>query len=218
MLSPRPLNAGVRLLGKTMLAATDPNAYLMAFFTALLAGLFSLAGSYVIARFQARQATVAKSLEYRTKAYTDFLTKIGERSPLIGRLLNIGSLADRVVTDGAIQEFEDRVAELFVELDLHATYAELNSDFNFLRLHGDEATERICRDILALLSFRDGEVDWSKYPQETQLYYQQWRTNQEGPAYGWDPSITNDQRIMVIMVAKLFDELVSHLRGELARR
>jgi hypothetical protein len=171
-----------------------------------------------VARYQANQATRAKGLEYRVKAYADYLTTVEKRSRLIKRLLNVGSLADRVATDSEIQEFEDRVSGLLHEIDLHATYAELNSDFNMLRLHGDDDTDRICGDILALVSFRDHEVDWSRYREEIQTYYKRWVANQSGPAYGWVPTLTSDQRIMVIMVGKLFAELIRHLRDELAQR
>jgi|SRR5947208_3985272 hypothetical protein len=93
----------------------------------------SSSGAYVIAKIQARHARAAKALEYRAQAYAGFLQKLDrERSPLVNRLLNIGSLADRVATDGEIQALEDRIADLLKQLDPQEAYWQLNSDFNLL--------------------------------------------------------------------------------------
>jgi hypothetical protein len=189
----------------------------MALFTALLAGIFSLSGAYVIAKIQARHATTAKALEYRAQAYSGFLQKLDwERSPLVSRLLNIGSLADRVATDGEIQALEDRIADLLKQLDPQEAYWQLSSDFNLLRLHGDIITDKFCSDILALLSFRHHEVNWAQYSKQTQDYYRKWRKNQnERIAYGWEEKVDKEERFMVVMVSRLFNELIDHLRSGL---
>ncbi len=94
----------------------------MAFVTALLAGGFSLIGSYVIAKVQARQAINAKDLEYRTK-----------------------------------------------------------------------------------------------YSEAIQAYYTRWRSAQDhGRDDGYVSMVSPDERLMVIMVGKLFGELVTYLRARLA--
>jgi hypothetical protein len=77
-------------------------------------------------------------------------------------------------------------------------------------------TDKFCSDILTLLSFRDHEVNWAQSSKQTQDYYRKWRKNQdEGIAYGWEQKVDNEERLMVIMVGRLFNELIDHLRSEL---
>lgn len=191
----------------------EKSPYKIAFVTALLAGIFSSIGGYFLSSIQAEHVMEAKQFEYRILAYQSFLQKIDrKRSPLISKLLSIGSLSDTVTTDGKIQTFENSIFELLQELNTQEAYWMINNDFNILRLHGDIKTREYCDDILLLISLRDFEINWNKYPVKLQTYYKNWKKNQdEGIAYGWEEQVSGDERLMVIMIGKLFNTLISHM-------
>src|SRR2546426_7172191 len=123
----------------------QPNPYVIAVFTAVLAGAFSVLGTYFTAQFQAKHAIAQKQLEYRAQSYAAFLEKIDRsRSPEIGQLLSIGSLAERVTTDSEIQNLEDQLAVLLRKAPIQDLYWKLNSDLNLVRLHGSIRVRRVC--------------------------------------------------------------------------
>jgi hypothetical protein len=189
----------------------------MAVFTAVLAGIFSVVGSYFTTQIQTKYAIVQKQLEYRAQSYLGFLEKVDRsRSPVLSQILNIGSLAERVATDSEIQNLEDHLADIFKKADIQDIYWQLNSDLNVLRLHGSTRVRRMCDDILKALSLRDFEIDWSSYSAEVSQFYAKWRDAQRnGIPYGWEPKISDNERLMVVVIGKLFDLLIGELRNEL---
>ena len=195
----------------------QPNPYVIAIFTAVLAGAFSVLGTYFTAQFQAKHAIAQKQLEYRAQSYAAFLEKIDRsRSPEIGQLLSIGSLAERVTTDSEIQNLEDQLAVLLRKAPIQDLYWKLNSDLNLVRLHGSIRVRRVCDDILKALALREFEIDWSGYPRDVSQLREKWaEVQKEGATYGWQPRISNDKRLMIIVVGKLFELLVTELRNEL---
>lgn len=199
-------------------ANKTPNAYVMALLTALLAGSFSVIGGYFIASFQARFAIGQKHLELRAQAYSSFLEKVDRvRSPIVAELLNIGSLSEHVATDSEIQTLEDRLGEFLKANEKQTIYWQLNSDFNVLRIFGTVRTQQLCEDILKLLVLRDHAVNWSQYSRSVQEYYLKWRKIQdEGESSYTEDRISSNERLMVIMMAKLFGVLVTQLRSELS--
>src|SRR6266571_1117125 len=122
----------------------QPNPYVMAVITAVLAGAFAVLGTYFTAQFQAKHAIAQKQLEYRAQSYAAFLEKIDRsRSPEFG-------------------------------------------------------------------------IDWSAYPSDVSRLRAKWaEVQKEGITYGWQPRISNDKRLMIIVVGKLFELLVTELRNEL---
>ena len=121
----------------------QPNAYLLAFFTALFAGIFSLYGGYILANFESENEIFVKQNEYRVKAYRDFLESINkERAPFVCQLLNIGTLAEKIATDDEIQSFENKIEALLKDFNTQEAYWQLNSDFNILRLYGTKHTRQ----------------------------------------------------------------------------
>ena len=191
----------------------EQSPYKLAFVTALLASVFSSIGGYFLSNIQAEHIMKTKQFEYRVLVYQSFLQKIDrKRSPLISKLVSIGSLADTVATDGEIQTLENNIFELLEKLNTQEAYWMINNDFNILRLHGDIKTREYCDDILLLINLRDFEINWNKYPVKVQTYYKNWRQNQDkGIAYGWEEQVSADERLMVIMVGKLFNILISHI-------
>lgn len=193
------------------------NPYAMAAFTAVLAGIFSVVGSYFTTQIHTKYHIVQKQLEYREQAYLVFLEKIDRsRFPVLSQILNTGSLAERVATDSEIQNLEDRMADIFKKADIQDIYWQLNSDLNVLRLHGSTSVRRMCDDILKTLSLRDFEIDWTFYSAEASQFYAKWRdAESKGIPYGWEPKISDDERLMIVVIGKLFDLLIGELRNEL---
>ena len=197
--------------------AGSPNAYAMAIFTAVLAGIFSVIGSYYTAELQEKQAITQKQFEYRVLAYTTFLDKTDHaKAHAINQILSIGSMANHLATDGEIQAFEDRIASFLKKHDAQDIYWQLNTDLNTLRLHGTPQVAEICDDILKSLLLRDHEIVWSKYPSDLVAIHDRWRTAQEkGDAYGWVERVAIDERLMIVMISKLTQVLIAQLRKEI---
>jgi len=199
------------------LAKPTPNPYAIAMLTALLAGIFSIIGGYFTADFHARHAIAQKQLEYRVGAYAIFLDKTDRnKSPAVSQILNIGAMAASLATDGEIQGFEDRIAELLRKNDAQDLHWQLNSDLNVLRLHGSTRVALICDDMLKALLLRDHDIDWTQYSKDVQSFHDQWKTHQEhGIAYGWKEKVSSEERLMIVTIGKLMHVLVEQLRNEI---
>jgi hypothetical protein len=195
----------------------SPNPYIMAIFTATLAGLFSVIGVCVTANLQSRQAIAQKQFEYRVMAYNSFLDKMDwEKSPALSQILSIGSMSDYLVTDGEIQASENRIANLLKKHSVKNLYWQLDSDLNTLQLHGSRRVAEISNDILKALLFLDEEIKWDSYPSDIAEFYEHWKVAQEkGVGYGWNEQITADERLMVVITSKLIRVLVEQLRLEI---
>lgn len=198
-------------------STSPPNPYILAVFTATLAGIISVVGGYFTADFQARQAITQKQHEYRVMAYTGFLDKTDRsKAPAISQLLSIGSMADHLATDVEIQAFEDRIAGLLKKYDAQDIYWQLNADLNILRLHGSSRVSEICDDILKSLLLRDSEINWAAYPPNIVASHNAWKIAQEkGTAYGWEKRVTSDERLMIVTISKLTQLLIEQLRAEI---
>ena len=71
----------------------NPSPYILALFTALLAGVFSLFGSCFVAKYQIVQGRITKEKEYKVQANKNFLENVNRtKSPTISKFLHIGSL------------------------------------------------------------------------------------------------------------------------------
>lgn len=194
-----------------------PNPYLMAVFTAFLAGLFSIVGSYYTGKFQAERAMTQKQMDYRISAYGAFLERTDRAGePVISQLLNVGSIAEHLATDSEIQAFEDKIAHLLRSHDIQDIYWQLNTDLNMLRLHGSKRVAEISDDLLKALLLRDSEINWSMYPDETTKAHESWKTAQiNGIAYGFEGRVDSDERLMVISISILTKALIEQLREEI---
>lgn len=201
---------------KSKLVAS-PNAYVMAIFTAILTSVFSVVGSYYAYEFQAKHAISQKQFEHRMLAYTAFLEKIEHvKAPAISQILSIGSIADHLRTDNDIQAFEDRIANLLENHRVQDIYWQLNADLNMLRLHGTPQVADISNDILKSLLLEDREIAWHKYPSELVTMHDHRPADQEHVrAYGWTERVDSDDRLMIVMIAKLTQALIAQLRWEI---
>lgn len=178
---------------------------------------FSIIGIYYTADFQAREAIAQKQFEYRVLAYSAFLEKTDHNKvPAISKILTIGSMADHLATDGEIQEFEDRMARFLKKHNAQDIYWQLNADLNSLRLHGTPRVAEICDDILKSLLLRDHEIIWSKYPVDLVSEHDSWSAAQDkGQADGWTERVSSDERLMIVMISKLTQALITQLHNEI---
>jgi hypothetical protein len=197
----------------------QPNPYGMAFLTAALAGLFSVVGGYFAAGFQAQYAVTQKQLEFRVRAYESFLEKTDRaKTPRISQILSIGTMADELVTDGEIQTFENQISELLKKHDAQDLYWQLNGDFNILRLHGSTQVIKTYNDILKALLLRDDEINWTDYPPEVAAFQKRWKISQEkGIVYSWEEKVSGAERLKIVTLAKLTQELIQQMRLEIQR-
>ncbi|MFQ5915136.1 MAG: hypothetical protein ACE5JS_18345 [Nitrospinota bacterium] len=197
----------------------QPNPYLLALFTAVFAAVFSVVGIYYTSKKQTERLLFEQRLDSRRRAYVLFLEKIDrERSPHLSRLLNLGSVADRVATDGEIQALEDAFGELATFLQDYELYWQLSNDMSILRMYGSQRIVGYSKALLAVISGLHWEIALEKYPSELQIYYHRWRNAQEkGIAYGWEPKVTDEDRLTLIVAAKLFSNLQDTVRAEFER-
>ena len=194
----------------------NPNPYLIALFTAVLSGVFAISGFHFTAKLQAKNAITQKQYEYRAAAYASFLGSMNRtKSPIIAEILSIGEISRHVATDREIQALEDnfaRLAELNNQYDISC---QIDSVFCTLRLHGSGLVRKYCDDILTVLALREHDVHWSEYSIEIQEYRNKWVEDQNGIAYGWEERVTNEERVLFILLSTLYKNLLSQLRNEL---
>lgn len=195
--------------------SNSPNPYLVIVLAATLAAFFSVVGGYYAATVSARQAIAQKQFELRAAAYTVFIEHISpSKAPAISQLFNIGSMAGHLSTDEEIQIFEDQVVGLLRKFDAMDRYWQTNAALNLLRVHGTPRVHEICDDILKSLQFRTDEVDWRKYPPHVRVLHDELQFSKTNGSYGWIERIDPEEWLMVIIISKLGELLVSQLWEE----
>lgn len=194
----------------------QPNPYVMAVFTAVVAAMLSVVGSSYASRAQLRQALMQKELDLRREVYLAFLAKVDRRSgPLMSEILGIGSLADRVTTDGSVQALEDRLDALLKGRQPQTLYVYLNSDLNMVRLAASGEVRILAEDLLSAVYQDFGSIQWTKHPPSMRQYYDHWSNVQrEGIPYGWKERVSSDERLAVILTSRLFQDLLDAMAKE----
>lgn len=195
----------------------SPNPYLLAFITALFAGLFSIVGNYHLSKGQIKQMLLEKDLDLRKEVYLSFLNKIDKSNdPVISEMLNIGSLVDKAGTDSQIQDSEDRLHNILSKNDTYDIYWRLNSDLNILRLRASDRVKMRADDLLNALTLNFHEIQIKNHSAEVQAYYDKWwEVQRDGIAYGYEERITPEQRFSIIISGKLLQSLIQAMNEEL---
>lgn len=190
--------------------------YIPAAITAILAGVFAIVANYFVANLASEHAIAQKQFEYRLESYAAFLKNIDQAaSPTLSQLLSAGSMIQQLATDGDIQLFEDRVAELLTRQDIHHFHWQFTSAITPLRLIGSTRVNEICDDIQNALLQHDSDINWSAHTQEVRDFHDRWKLAQDsGSAYATDERIAGDDRLMIASVAKLMQTLIDQLRVE----
>ncbi len=195
----------------------SPNLYLLAFFTALFAGLFSIVGNYYLSKDQIKQVLPEKDLDLRKEVYLSFLSKIDKSNdPVISEMLNIGPFADKVGTDSQIQDLEDKLHNILSRNDTYDIYWRLNSDLNILRLRASDRVKIRADDLLNALSLNFDAIQIKNHSAEVQAYYKKWwEIQREGIPYGFEEKITLEERFSIIISGKLLQSLIQAMNEEI---
>ncbi|HVY55048.1 MAG TPA: hypothetical protein VHC46_04765, partial [Thermodesulfobacteriota bacterium] len=146
-----------------------------------------------------------------------FLEKIDrQHSPELSRLLNLGSVGDKIFTDAQIQALEDQFEIVVSNLHDYKIYWQLSSYLHLVRLNASDKVNQYADDLLSVLTITGTDIDLNNYPPEFVEYWNQVRYSQDfGVAYGWTEKVSEDERFAVIMAARIFNQLVKQMRDEL---
>jgi hypothetical protein len=143
-----------------------PNAYYIAFFTALLSGGFSVVGSYYTSSYQANMAITQKQFEYKSQAYSAFLEKLNKsNSPQIHKIYTLSKSVELASTDMENEMLDQNLDLLGVD-EFEEVYDQFDNSFNLLRIYGSKDVNIICDDILNVISGRLSQLDLDKYKGE----------------------------------------------------
>jgi hypothetical protein len=189
----------------------EANPYYLTILTCTLSGVISVVGIQITSTIQEKNAYHQKQYELKANAYNAFSSN---QSPVIVEILNVGDLVKQVGTDTEIQTLENNFQELVLLNQEYRISCQLDSDFNVLRLHGSEKVKIYCDDILAVLALSEHTVDWGGYPEELQAFVKKWKEAQSGVAY-FEPRVTNDERVMMVILCAMYKNLINELRSEL---
>jgi hypothetical protein len=194
-----------------------PNPYVMAVATAFLTAIVTLTGSYFTSRTQMKQVVTQYQLNMRLAAYGSFLDKVDRaHSPVLSKILNIGTMDQNVATDTEIQELEDILGELIQQNAIPDLYWQLNSDLKIVRLSGSLHIQELSEDLLKVLVGRYSEIDILKYPISMQEYYREVvGSRTEVIDFGLEKRLSDSVRISIFLVGRFFDHLVNAMHEEL---
>jgi hypothetical protein len=193
----------------------DKTPYYVAIITAVMSGAISIGGFYFISEIEAKNTIIQKQYEFKVAAYDSFLSSISVRqSPVITEILNIGEHAKYAGSDSDIQALEDRFQKLVFFNREHQISWQLDNDFNLLRLHGSKKVRIYCDDILTVLRSEEYLVNWKEYPERLQDFVEERKGSQSGNAYV-EEMVTNEERIMMVVLSALYKNLIDQLRLEL---
>lgn len=200
--------------------SNNPNPYIIAILTAVLAAILSVVGGYFTSKIQTENAILEKQFEYRASAYNSFLESVTpEKSPMLAKMLSLGKEMNFVHTDGEVQSLENESEKLMKEYYASDLAWKLDYHFNILRVHGSEKVRKYCDDINLVLNKSEYQVDWSKYSPKIQKEYAYWAEiskTEANPADDYvDPKIMSQERMMIEMSSVLYAALIEQLNSEL---
>lgn len=193
------------------------NPFSIAIFTAILSAVLSSLGGYFIVKVEAERAINEKQFEYRASAYNIFIDSINTtKLQDFSKFLNAGYYAVNVKTlsDNEIQALEDKFEAMNKEYKDEDIFIHLNNSLNILRMHGSAKVRIYCEDIMLVFAMKPEDVEWKSHSKEIQDLYISW-TRPNSITYGYEPKVTEEERIRIVMVSGLFAEILKQLNLEL---
>jgi hypothetical protein len=156
----------------------------------------------------------------RLELYQRFLANVSaDKSALLAEFLHVGSLAELATTDSEVQGLEDALYDL-----LHVHGGRLNLTLQLrtaldpLVASASPKVQACSEDILHALNAETALVDLRRYPSDVQEFCSEWqRIQREGSTYGWDARVSDDERLGIIMSAKLYRHLLQLLNAEIGQ-
>ena len=188
--------------------------YLLIVLTAVLTGIFSIAGTYFTIQYQAEQAIKQKNYDNQTIAYEKFLSAItSDENPSLLHIVAIGIMNDSISTDTSIQSIEDIMYELSKE-EYKILYA-LIRQCQDISLYGSETVQRYCSDMLSVALNNHYSVNWDLHTSKVIITRKSW-INNDRLAYGWEPKVSDEKRLKFFILSAQYSEIVQQLKSELS--
>ena len=189
-----------------------PRPYIVAIWGAILAAFFSV----VLNHWNVKQSPLAQR-SIRQSTYLLFIERLNPKeAPQLSSLLNLGRQAPEVVTDGEIQNFEDRAEELLKHQGLTDIQWQFDALSTPLRICSSDAVRQIIEGIDKTLRLRDDDIDWATYGIALASRHESIRIAQEtGSAYAYEERINPDERLMIFSIGMLGEALFNQLTLEL---
>ncbi|MCL7938706.1 hypothetical protein M8009_00095 [Halomonas sp. ATCH28] len=190
--------------------------YILVFLTAILSGVASTAGVYLIAPYQTEQIIRQMEYERKVSTYEKFLDEsISEPSSLVFKVISLDQMASNITTDGSIRSVEDKLFEISRSTEYDKLFYSLTRHFKLLELHGSERVRKYCEDITSVLLGNRYAVDWTYHTQEMVAVRNQWDDN-DGVVIGWEPRVTDEERARFLILSAQYNELIQQLKSEIS--
>ncbi|ELB2250019.1 hypothetical protein QNZ72_004470 [Vibrio parahaemolyticus] len=188
---------------------------IIAVITALLACVGSVGGVYLSAPLVISQFIEQKNYEHKAKAYESFLKSMSEdKSSVSMKLIGLNQMVRNVTTDASIQRIEDNLELLSAKNRSDKLFLYLISNMQALQLHGSEKVDLYIDDFMSVLLGNEFLVDWDLHDDDTRSVRNNWIDN-DGPAYGFEEKVSDDERAKFIILSAQYVELVKLLKAEL---
>ncbi|MDP2590036.1 hypothetical protein [Vibrio splendidus] len=192
---------------------SNKHQYALVFLTALLSGVASTAGVYIMAPYQTEQVIKQKNHENRTVAYNKFLdTLTSEKYPNLFHVVAIGKMSVNVTGDASIQAIEDTIFELSKEP--YKFLYSVTKQCQNLALYGSDRVQRYCDDMISVVLDNEYFVDWDFHTPEVINTRNSW-VNNDGQKLGWEPKVSDEERANFFILSAQYVELIEQLKSEL---
>ena len=192
---------------------SNKHSYLLIVLTAVLTGIVSTAGTYFTTQYQSEQVIKQKKYDNQNIAYENFLSAITSvKNQNLLYIIAIGIMNKSVSTDTSIQSIEDTMYELSKEEN--KTLYSLIRQCQDISLYGSQKVQLYCSDMLSVLLNNHYSVDWDQHTSVVNSVRSLWIDN-EGLAYGWEPKVTDEERLKFFVLSAQYIELVEQLKFEL---
>jgi hypothetical protein len=198
--------------------AKEPNPYVIALFTALLAAGGATLGTYYTAKWQTSLAVREREASCRKEAYLGFLTRVHRSSDsTVSEFLNVGALAEGVSTDSEVQALEDRIGKLQSRISPQDVYVRLNSDLNLLRLCASPGVQEQTDKLLSVLLGDFSVLNLAQHPSDFPGYYEHSLKVGRGiSGQVIEERVSSDQRSVIILASCVLQHLIRTMNRELA--
>jgi hypothetical protein len=196
--------------------AKEPNAYMLAVFTGILAAGGATLGTCYTAKWQATIAARERAASCRKEAYVDFLNRISRTSDsTASEFLSVGILADRGSIHG--QGVKEHLADIQSRMRPQELYLRLNSDLNLLRLCASPAIRQKSDDLLSVLLGDFSAVRLEEYSADFRSNFQHWLEIRSLVLDATtDQSVSVDERISIVLASGLLQQVIMTMNAELS--
>jgi len=196
------------------MSTSDKHQYLFIILTAILTGIVTTVSTYFTTQYQTEQALKEKKHSNQTIAYENFLSAItSDENPNLLHIVAIGIMNESVSTDTSIQSIEDTMYELAEEE--HQVLYSIIKQCQDIALYGSQTVQLYCSDMLSVLLDNGYSVNWDFHTSTVNTVRNSWISN-KGLEYGWEPKVTDEERLKFFTLSAQYIEIVKRLKFELS--